>query len=106
MSLDEAIDITERIDRGINDQTTRDHRFAALWRHPFLREEFLALLHIYNTDSDQTGALRRHNFDIICALLDPPFAAIWSMIDLPDAILTSATTVLYEDSESVAGINV
>jgi hypothetical protein len=85
MSIMQALQIADKIDRGIHDYTTSDSRFLPLWRHHFLRESFYHLLE--HADSD----FYRQNFENVCALMAPDFAAILDAIELPaKALLTSA----------------
>jgi len=80
MRLDEMIAIVEKIDRGQWDMQTKEPRFSSLWQHPFLRESFLRLLHAY--DSAHGVEFEQHNFENVCALIDPNFARILDSIDL------------------------
>ena len=80
LSIMQALQIADKIDRGIRDYTTSDSRFLPLWQHHFLRESFCHLLE--HADS-ANGDSYRHNFENVCALMAPDFVMILDMIDLP-----------------------
>jgi hypothetical protein len=81
MTLDEAITMVEKIDVGVRDHTTGHVRFDALWRHPFLREAFLDYLHACRQDCGHDYEYAQANFNNVCALLEPEFINIVTMID-------------------------
>ena len=74
------IAIVEKIDRGQRDMQTGEPCFSSLWQHPFLRESFLRLLQAY--DGAHGVEFEQHNFENVCALIDPNFARILDNIDL------------------------
>lgn len=81
IALDDAIVIAEKIDSGLRDHTTKDSRFTPLWNHPILREAFLRLLR--NCEAGASEPEERHSFEILCDYLEPDFAEVLEVIDLP-----------------------
>jgi hypothetical protein len=87
ISIEQALRLVTKIDDGIRDHVTSDSRFTPLWQHHFLRESFYDLLE--HADG-VNGEFYRHNFENVCAVMAPEFAAIIEIIDLPAKVLTSA----------------
>jgi hypothetical protein len=80
LSITQALQIVDKIDRGIHDYLSSDSRFAPLWQHQFLRESFHQLLeHADGANSD----FYLHNFENVCAVMAPDFVTILDAIELP-----------------------
>lgn len=87
ISIEQALQLVAKIDQGIRDHVSGDSRFTPLWRHHFLRESFY---HLLEHADGVNGEFYRHNFENVCAVMAPEFAAILDVIDLPTKVLTSA----------------
>lgn len=80
ISITQALQIVEKIDRGVRDYLSTDSRFTPLWEHHFLRESLFTLLE--HADS-QHADFYRVNFCNVCAIMAPDFADILDLIELP-----------------------
>jgi hypothetical protein len=80
LSTTQALQIVDKIDRGIRDYLSSDSRFGPLWQHQFLRESFY---HLLEHADDANSEFYQHNFENVCALMAPDFVAILDAIELP-----------------------
>ena len=97
MSITQALQIAEKIDYGIRDHMTNDLRFTPLWQHQFLRESFF---HMLQHADGANGEVYRHNFENVCALMAPDFAAILDVIETSHrSLLTFAGPVATKGTE-------